>query len=212
MNARSNRWWILTPQGALRAFSSPKPDAEARALQGLLTSDRALDEAAFLARSGVAAAWLDAAAEAGWVESLPRPLLGPDARLDDFLQHVIPSLSGVRRAVLASDGGFCLGACGLAPDEAEALSVAAADFGAYAERQQRRGWGGARGFVSFHSDPEFLLPNWSFVPLWVDGNGYWLIVGGEPLLNNAALVELLWGLKLAGERYSAASAQSGPKP
>jgi hypothetical protein len=31
------------------------------------------------------------------------------------------------------------------------------------------------------------------------------IIGGEPLLNNAALVELLWGLKLAGTRFSAAA-------
>jgi hypothetical protein len=31
--------------------------------------------------------------------------------------------------------------------------------------------------------------------------GYWLIVMGEPLLNNPALVELLWGIKQAGARF-----------
>lgn len=38
-----------------------------------------------------------------------------------------------------------------------------------------------------HADPEFLLPRFSSVPFWVDGAGYWLLLGGEPLLNNPAL-------------------------
>jgi hypothetical protein len=63
------------------------------------------------------------------VQVLHRPLQGPDAKLDDFLQHVIASLSGERRAVLASEGGFCLGRSGIDQDEADALSAAAADYG-----------------------------------------------------------------------------------
>lgn len=38
---------------------------------------------------------------------------------------------------------------------------------------------------------------------WVDGIGYWLILGGEPLLNNRALVDLAWGLRIAGNKFSA---------
>ncbi|NTV86779.1 MAG: hypothetical protein HGA21_08560, partial [Burkholderiaceae bacterium] len=42
-----------------------------------------------------------------------------------------------------------------------------------------------------------------FIPFWVDGAGYWLVLAGEPLLNNPALVELLWGIKEAGTRFTA---------
>jgi hypothetical protein len=104
--------------------------------------------------------------------------------------------------VLASEGGFCLGRSGIDQDEADALSAAAADYSDFAARQARRGWSGAKGLVSFHVDADFLLPTFSFVPLWVDGAGYWLIVAGEPLLNNPALVELLWGVKAAGTRFA----------
>jgi hypothetical protein len=55
--------------------------------------------------------------------------------------------------------------------------------------------------VAFHRDPEFLLPSHAFLPFWVDGAGYWLVLMGEPLLNNPALVELLWGIKQAGTRF-----------
>ena len=90
-------------------------------------------------------------------------------------------------------------------DEADALSAAAADYSEFAARQARRGWAGASAYVSFHSDVEFLLPDFSFVPFWVDGSGYWLVLAGEPLLNNPALVELLWGIKEAGNRFAAAA-------
>lgn len=133
---------------------------------------------------------------------MQRPLQGPDAKLDDFLQHVIASLSSERRVVLASDGGFCLGRSSIEQDEAEVLSAAAAYFGALATRQARRGWLGASKYLSFHADPEFLLPNCSFVPFGVDDAGYWLVIMGEPLLNSPALVELLWGIKEAGTRFA----------
>ena len=143
------------------------------------------------------------ALERSWVQVLRRSLRGPDARLDDFLQHVIASLSGERRAVLSSEGGLCLGRAGVDQDEAELLCAAAADYADFSARQARRGWHGGARYVAFHSEPELLLPDQAFVPLWVDGAGYWLILAGEPLLNNPALVELLWGIKRAGTCFTA---------
>jgi hypothetical protein len=32
--------------------------------------------------------------------------------------------------------------------------------------------------------------------------GYTLVVMGEPLINNPALVELLWGIKLAAAKFA----------
>ena len=194
--------FMLTPAGALHAFAKKTPDVSASALQALLTGERSLDLAAWSAVDADAPAVLAAALENGWVQALLRPLQGPDARLDDFLPPVIASLSGERRAVLASDGGFCLGRVGVEQDEADTLCAAAADYSDFATRQARRGWNGACRYVAFHHDPEFLLPSHAFLPFWVDGAGYWLILMGEPLLNNPALVELLWGLKQAGTRFS----------
>lgn len=202
MSTHASEWFMLTPAGALHAFAGKEPGETELALQALLTGERALDLPNWTAVAPAAPELLDDALARGWVQALPRPLQGPDARLDDFLQHVIASLSAERRAVLASEGGFCLGRAGIEADEGDALSAAAADFGDFAARQARRGWGGATGFVAFHSDPEFLLPRVAFVPFWVDGAGYWLIVEGEPLLNNPAFVELLWGLKVAGTRFA----------
>lgn len=202
MSTTACEWFTLTPTGVLLAFARKQPDATELALQALLAGDRTLDAAGWAAKSDVAPQITAEALAQGWVQVLARPLQVPDAKLDDFLQHVIASLSGERRAVLASEGGFCLGRTGMDQDAADALSAAAADFADFAARQTRRGWDGASRYVSFHTDPEFLLPTYSFLPFWVDGAGYWLILAGEPLLNNPALVELLWGIKEAGNRFA----------
>ena len=193
--------FMLTPAGALHAFAKKAPNASESALQVLLTGDRSMNLDAWRAVDADAPAVLNIALENGWVQRLHHPLQGPDARLDDFLPPVIASLSGERRAVLASDGGFCLGRVGVEQDEADALCAAAADYADFASRQARRGWDGASRYVAFHHDPEFLLPSHAFLPFWVDDAGYWLILMGEPLLNNPALVELFWGLKQAGTRF-----------
>jgi hypothetical protein len=202
MTTPATEWFMLTPAGALHAFARKQPDTTELALQALLAGERTLDLAGWADKSATTPAMAEQAVAQGWVQRLQRPLQGPDANLDDFLQHVIASLSGERRAVLASEGGFCLGHTGMEQDEADTLSAAAADYSDFAARQARRGWEGATRYVSFHTDPEFLLPSYSFVPFWVDGAGYWLVVAAEPLLNNPALVELLWGIKQAGTRFS----------
>lgn len=202
MTHPSSDWFMLTPSGVLRAFGAKQPDVIAQSLQVLLTGERALDAPTWLEKAGLEVSGMAELQVQGWVQRLQRPLQGPDAKLDDFLQHVIAALSGERRAVLASEGGFCLGRCGVTQEEADVLSAAAADFSEFSMRQARRGWSGASGFVAFHSDPEFLLPTHAFVPFWVDGAGYWLVLMGEPLLNNPALVELLWGIKQAGTRFA----------
>ena len=194
-------WLILTPEGTLKAFAQQSPDDDDTALQTLLAEGHTPDAASWVAVEPRRAELAQRALQQGWVERLTHRLQGPDARLDDFLQHVIAPLSGERRAVLASDSGFCLGSTGMDQDEAETLSAALADFSQFAARQTSRGWRGANRYVSFHQDPSFLLPSYSFVPFWVDGSGYWLALAGEPLLNNPVLVELLWGIKLAGTRF-----------
>lgn len=199
-NGLYETWLTLTPQGVLHAFGTAEPDAQQRALQALLRGEGAISKTAW-GVTNLEQAKLSECLQRGWVQTLRHSVKGPDTRLSDFIRHVIAPLSAQRQAVLASDTGFCLDRTGISQEEGEALSAAAADFSEYARRQARRGWQGASRFVSFFDDPQLLLPNWSFVPVWVDGSGYWIIIGGEPLLNNLALVELVWGICLAGNRF-----------
>lgn len=204
-NGDNSRWLALTPEGALQAFGSPQPDDVSAALQSLLDEDASPQIGVWLKRAPRNQTALPAALERGWVEVLDRPIPAPDVRLDTFVEHLVGTLSGEQRAALGADNGFCLGWQGMSADEAEALCVAAADYAAFAVRQVQRGWHGAMRYVSFHRDAAMLMPEVSFIPFWVDEVGYWLIPRGEPLLNQGALVELMWGIKRAGARFATAA-------
>lgn len=195
------RWLLPTPRGALHGFAAPEPGPAQRAVQALLSGPKAMALAQWRQEHDRGGRMLQLLQERQWVQLLRRQVPAPDVRLGDFAQHVIAPLSGERRAVLASDSGFCLGHSGVERELAETLSAAAADYSAFAARQARRGWAGAQR-VAFHDDPDMLLPAWSFIPLWIDGSGYWLVLAGEPLLNNLAMVELVWSIRLAGARFA----------
>ena len=194
-------WLLPTPRGALHGVSAPEPGPSQRALQALLAGPQAMPLSNWRQQHDRSGRMLQQLRDRQWVQVLRRQVPAPDVRLGDFAQHVIAPLSGERRAVLASDSGFCLGHSGLDQALAETLSAAAADYSAFAARQARRGWAGAQR-VAFHDDPDMLLPAWSFIPLWIDGSGYWLVLAGEPLLNNLAMVELVWSIRLAGARFA----------
>jgi hypothetical protein len=189
-----------TPEGVLQACSQPAPGPLAQAVQGLLRQRLALRENDWASLGG-SADDLHTGLARHWIHRLPRQLAAPDGRLERFLPSVMAGLSGRREAVLASDQGFCIASVGYDDDEAETLSVAAADFFEFLRRQRARGWTAGGQVASFFQHADALLPSASLVPLWIDGNGYGLVVGGEPLINNLALVELVWSLQVAGDRY-----------
>lgn len=191
----------LTPAGVLYAFSQKVPDATQAKLQSILSAKALPRVDVWMYKETAHEALLDHVFSAGWIQRVHRDLTAPDVKLDEFLSHVIAGLSGERRVALASAGGFCIGHSGYSLEEAEALCVAAADFTEFAERQRSRGWQGASRMASFHEDVTMLMPTASFVPFWVDGNDYCLVIAGEPLLNNPVLVELVWGIQTAGTRF-----------
>lgn len=193
---------MLTPAGALRAHADRDPDATGAALQGLMPRGAALRRSAWLAQQAGRERLLEQALRDGWVHAVERELQAPDVRLDNYLPHAIAGLSGSRMAALASDDGFCLAKVGYTQDEADTLCAAAADFSGFAARQKQRGFKGSGRAVSFHEGIDMLMPATTFLQFWVDGAGYWLIVGDEPLLNNRALVELIWGIRAAGEKFA----------
>lgn len=192
----------LTPTGVLFAFSQSEPDVTHARLQTVLSGLALPTVSSWIGQGAEHSSLLTQGMENGWLQMVNRNLSAPDVKLDPFLSHVIASLSGDRKAALASVGGFCVGHTGYCQEEAEALCVAAADFSDFARRQRTRGWYGASYTTSFHEDIAMLMPTTSFVPFWVDGTDYCLVIGGEPLINNPAFVELLWGITQAGTRFA----------
>ena len=201
--APTEPYLVLTPAGVLRAYAQREPDATCLQLQSLMDGAVAPRRSAWLAAGEDRDALLAEAMAAGWVQEATRRLIAPDVQLDDYLPRAIAGLSGTRTAAIASDDGFCLARVGYSQAEADTLCVMAADFSDFARRQHARGWTGTGRAVAFHESIDMLMPACSIVQFWVDGNGYWLILGGEPLLNNRALVDLAWGLRIAGNKFSA---------
>ena len=202
MSDLADPYLMLSPAGALFAFAQRQPDEAAAQLQSLMPRGAALRRSSWLAQNPAHRVLLARALHEGWVQEVGRELHAPDTNLDNYLPHAIAGLSGNRTAALASDDGFCLARVGYSQDEADTLCVAAADFFSFVARQKARGWAGSGRAVSFFESIDMLLPTTSFSLFWVDGTGYWLILGGEPLLNNTALVELIWGIRTAGAKFA----------
>ena len=179
----------LTPSGVLYAFSQQVPDAIQTKLQSILSSKALPSVLDWLNHDTEHHALLERGFSEGWIQRVQRDLRAPDVKLDEFLSHVIAGLSGERRVALASTGGFCIGHSGYTLVEAEALCVAAADFTEFAGRQRARGDHHPRGRPTQRGG-------------WFAEQPHCLVIAGEPLLNNPVFVELVWGIKTAGERFA----------
>lgn len=199
MAEQNDTYVILTPAGVLHGFSHVNPSEQQLALQAMLAPEQTMS--AFEWGERYSELWLDMFIEEGWVEVVDKPIVAPHVQLDSFLRYVSASLSGSRRVAIGSDEGFCLAKMGFSQQEADTLCVAAADFFGFLQRQQQRGWVVHGHAVSFFSTIDMLMPNTSFIFLWINNKGYWLIIEDEPLLNNRAFVELVWGIKATGERF-----------
>ena len=199
MKLADNDYLILTPAGVLHAFSYIEANEKQQALQALLPSQHVSTANDWVQRYG--AIWLKQFIDEGWVEIIDKRLIAPTVSLDTFLPYVVASLSGKRRAAIGSHEGFCLARIGFTQKEADIVCVVAADFVEFLKRQQQRGWFVEGQGISFLSNIDMIMPTTTFIFLWINEAGYWLILEGEPLLNNRAFVELVWGLKVAGERF-----------
>lgn len=200
MSQLANKYVILTPAGVLYSFSQVKPNEQQQALQAMLPSEKVMSIQEWTNR--YSEKWLETFVEEGWVELLDTQLISPHVQLDSFLPYVVASLSGSRRAAIGSDEGFCLARIGFSQEQADTLCVAAADFFDFLTRQRQRGWIIDGQAISFFSNIDMLMPTTSFIFLWVNGTGYWLILEDEPMMNNRAFVELVWGIKATGERFA----------
>lgn len=190
---------ILTPAGVLEAFATRQSNDTQLALQSLLAKRQTISADEWIEQYSMSL--LQHAIKQHWIECIDNPLSAPDLPLDDFLPHVVSSLSGTRKAAIASEEGFCLAHIGYAQDEAEMLCVAAGDFASFLQRQQQRGWHSQARAVSFFNQVDLLMPATSLLLLWIDQQGYILILDGEPLINNRAFVELIWAINTSGLKF-----------
>lgn len=196
-----NDYLTLTAKGVFYAFLSPIPSQKQRALQALLSQKISLSTQDWLSTN--THALLDECVQEGLVERLDEALYAPIMPLDKFLPYVVASLSGSRRAAIASSEGFCLAKIGYSQEEADRLSVAAADFFDFFVRQEQRGLSLSGQALSLFCEVDLLMPKVSFVFLWIDEMGYVLILEDEPLTNNRAFVELIWAIKTASLKFLA---------
>lgn len=196
-----NDYLTLTAKGVFYAFLSPTPSQKQRALQALLSQKISLSTQDWLSTN--THALLDECVQEGLVERLDEALYAPIIPLDKFLPYVVASLSGSRRAAIASSEGFCLAKIGYSQEEADRLSVAAADFFDFFVRQEQRGLSLSGQALSLFCEVDLLMPKVSFVFLWIDEMGYVLILEDEPLTNNRAFVELIWAIKTASLKFLA---------
>lgn len=126
---------ILTPAEVFEAFTGTKPNEQQQALQEII-SGKTCPQVSVWANKYYRE-WLEDFSGNGWIEFLENPLSAPNLPLDKFLPYVVASLSGTRRAAIGSNEGFCLARVGYTQEEADTLSVAAADFFDFLNRQQQ---------------------------------------------------------------------------
>lgn len=196
----SGTYLTLTPAGVFWAFLHKDPDAKLMALQSILSDGQSVSRDEWV--DTYSHQWLNDFVESGYVEELSKPLIAPQMALDGFLPYVVASLSGSRRAAIASNEGFCLAKIGYTQEEADRLCVAAADFFDFVMRQEQRGLNISGRALSLFQQVDLLMPEVSFVFLWIDAVGYVLILDSEPLTNNRAFVELVWAIKTSGLKFS----------
>lgn len=194
----TDKFVILTPAGVLESFSQAKPNEQQQALQAMLAPHTTLQADVWQER--YSELWLEMFMEEGWVELVDKALNAPNIALDKFLPYVAASLSGTRRAAIGTGDQICMARIGFSQKEAQDLCIAASDFFEFVKRQQERNWAIHGNAVSFFQQVGMLMATVSVVFLWINGTGYWLVLEGEPLLNNRAFIELVWGIKATHER------------
>lgn len=203
-----------TPAGAYHAVVGAMPEAERRWLLALMSLDSSPPLHAETLRRLAGAAQgevfelLQRLQRLGLVQGLPEALRIADQPLQAALSGLLARLAGEREGLLADDQGFCLAAHGLPQEQAEELAALAAELcklrqryaSLLAERLPRQADAWALVGAGGYSDLGF----W---PLRVGAQCFVLALGGRPVLNQQAIVELIWRLV---HRYGAGERQAAP--
>lgn len=133
--------------------------------------------------------------EIGWVVGSDLPKKAPEFNMERDIPHLLASLSGDGKALLADAHGFHLANVGFVHEVVEELSAVAADVASMQQRHQllirnnlrinTTGWGA----VDAAGNSQI-----GFWPLQVSEHVFVLAIAGIPKFNQQAFTELVWWL------------------
>jgi len=127
----------------------------------------------------------------GYREPQKMPRLGVGQELQDLLPH----LSSVGKVMLADWNGLSLSRCGIHTETADILSALCADLIAvqnrHAERLEANLGLGTQGWAAVDAYGSSRIGAW---PLYIGEQRFMLIIMGEPRLNQAEFITLVWVL------------------
>lgn len=193
-----------TPAGAYFCVSSNSESPSRKLLQALLkekTTTRLDSEALFLL-TGINEKsklfdLLHRMQSIGWLDGVEEKEIVSEAGLEDILPELLVALSDSGKALLADEQGFYISAQGFPHETAEELSALSADIFSMYERHQ----GLLKNNLGLETSAWALIDaagngQIGFWPLWVGKHRFVLVIKGVPLLNQAALMKLIWVLSI----------------
>ncbi len=133
----------------------------------------------------------------GWLQGTEHQQAAPSGSFEDVLPEILSSLSDSGKVLLADEQGFYLSSQGFPHETAEELSALSADlFSLYGRHQNvlKNNLGletSAWAVVDAAGNGQV-----GFWPLWVGKHRFVLIIKGVPLLNQTALMKLVWLLSI----------------
>ncbi|MDQ7072636.1 MAG: hypothetical protein Q9N32_02575 [Gammaproteobacteria bacterium] len=132
----------------------------------------------------------------GWLDGVEQQQTAPEG-VEDVLPDLLVTLSESGHALLADEQGFYLSAQGFPHETAEELSALSADIFSMYERHQAL----LRNNLGLETSAWALVDaagngQIAFWPLWVGKHRFVLVIKGVPLLNNPALMKLIWALSI----------------
>ena len=132
-----------------------------------------------------------------WLEGQDHQQSVPEGSLEEVLPDLLVGLSDSGKVLLADEQGFYLCSQGFPHETAEELSALSADFSSLYQRHQ----GLLKNNLNIETSAWAMVDaagngQIGFWPLWVGKHRFVLVIKGAPLLNQAALMKLIWILSI----------------
>lgn len=193
---------LPTAAGAFHAVSGPEDEPVRRLLLTLLR-----EQTSVKVDSKSLADWFGNDNEQHALEQLHRaqtlsliqghrePQQAPALGVGQELQDLLPHLSSVGKAMLVDWNGLALSSCGINDETADMLSALSADLIAvqnrHAERLEKNLGLGTQGWAAVDAYGSSRIGAW---PLFIGEQRFMLVLMGEPRLNQAEFITLVWVL------------------
>lgn len=133
----------------------------------------------------------------GWLEGSEKKRKVPEGELEDMLPRLLMELSESGQALLADEQGSHVSSQGFTLKVADELSALSADILSVYESHKSL----LRKDLSLNTAAWSMIDSAGngqicFWPLWIGKHRFVLVIKGEALLNQAALIQLIWLLSI----------------